>query len=161
MRPEYGTAGMNGLTCGKTLSSTAPAITRKRSYNWRIIPFSGLAANKASVLRQEQQLHVRTAVSSADWPVISQSGDKDCFTSYGYLRGGPNVVFLSARLVQWLLPESRFGPAVRCLAGKQRDLGSIPFRPSCLQNLWSVDSVLWLCPSLLMKQKNNSHRCPS
>ena len=29
-----------------------------------------------------------------------------------------------------------------------------------LQKLWSVDTVLWLCPSQLMQPKNGSHRCP-
>ena len=150
MRPEYGTAGMNALTCGKTLSSTAPAITRKRSYIWRIIPFSGLAANKGSVFRQEKQLHVRSAVSSADWPAISQSGDKDCFTSYGYLRDGSNVVFCRqgsysgsyprAGLAQWsgVWLISRGTSARFCFCP--------PLFKIC--GLWTL---LWLCLSKLLK----------
>ena len=37
---------------------------------------------------------------------------------------------------------SRFGPAVRRCAGKQKDLGSIPLRLSSLQKLWPADTVL-------------------
>ena len=33
---------------------------------------------------------------------------------------------------------------VRRQAGKQRDFGSIPVRVSCLQKLWSVDSLATL-----------------
>ena len=47
---------------------------------------------------------------------------------------------------------SRFGLAVRCLAGKQRNLGLNPLLLS-LQKLWSVDTVLWLCPSQLWNIK--------
>ena len=30
-----------------------------------------------------------------------------------------------------------------------------------LQKLWSVDTILWLCPSQLMKHQNGFHCCPS
>jgi len=38
---------------------------------------------------------------------------------------------------------------------------SVPAASESLQKLWFVDTVLWLCPSQLMKYKNTSHRCPS
>ena len=50
---------------------------------------------------------------------------------------------------------NRFGPAVRRWAGKERGLGSIPLRLSSLSLkkccALSVDTVLWLCLSQLMK----------
>ena len=57
---------------------------------------------------------------------------------------------------------SRCGLAVRRLAGKQKDLGSIrlgsPF--SSLQKLWFMDTCLVTLPTQLMKHQNGSHNCP-
>ena len=46
-----------------------------------------------------------------------------------------------------LYEVSRCGLAIRRLAGKQKDLGSIRFGSpfSSLQKLWFMDTVLWLC----------------
>ena len=61
-------------------------------------------------------------------------------------RGSQNTYLL--RLIRSCRFVSRCGLAVRRLAGKQKDLGSIRFGSpfSSLQKLWFMDTVLWLCP---------------
>ena len=63
-------------------------------------------------------------------------------------RGLANTIYIRSGGLLFRVFVSRCGLAVRRLAGKQKDLGSIRFGSpsSSLQKLWFMDTVLWLCP---------------
>ena len=57
----------------------------------------------------------------------------------------------------------QFSPAVNKALGPWADNVSLSLNSALLSlpTVWCVDTVLWLCPSLLMKHYNCSHCCPS
>ena len=116
---------------------------------------SSLQKDKALIrLWKQHSIQTRMSAWGASAPILKRNSSVSVQTIL--------VLFVLA-LAAWAdtkeIPDiiwvvSWFGPAVRCYAGKQKGLSLIPLWLPLLfklKRLWFVDTVLWLCPSQLMK----------
>ena len=113
-------------------------------------PLKELMGKGHTEKKPETETSRETRVWKPDWWVLL-----GLFQVPGHKSMKCLVAFTSLHLTNynkapWRLASivSRCGLAVRRLAGKQKDLGSIRFGSpfSSLKKLWFTDTVLWLCP---------------